>query len=139
MAATGTDRLTDGPEQSGATFGTSYKVTSAATDPFTVTETFSSPGSGTTQAVVVFRPATWTPMRFGGQCESGIGPFSYNGFTTSVSCTLNGAGDTLTLVSTATPTGDGPAVTATATVQRLPSGTIEITEWDTRGSGSPAP
>jgi hypothetical protein len=140
MTASGTDRLTDGPEQSGATFGTSYKVTSAVTDPFTVTETYSSAGTGTTQAVAVFRPATWAPMRFGGQCESGIGPFAYNDFSVEVSCTRNAAGDTLTLTSIATPLGDGPELTATATVQRLPSGTIEITEWDTRtGAGGSGP
>jgi hypothetical protein len=138
MTATGAERLTDGPEQSGATFGTSYTVTSDATDPFIATETFSSPGTATTQVVAVFRPATWAPPRFGGQCEEGIGPFTYNEYSVAVSCALEDP-QTLTLTAIATPLGDGPELAATATVQRLPSGTIEITEWNTRPSATGGP
>ena len=135
MAATsGMTRLTTGPGAASSIFGTSYAVVPETTVTFTAREAFSSSDSPATQAVAVFRPASWAPLRFGGLCEDpgSLGTAPYNGYNVTVSCVLNGAGDSLSVTSTATAVDDGRVITAHATVTRLPSGTIEITEWDTR-------
>jgi hypothetical protein len=133
----GMTRITNGPSASGSIFGTSYAVVADPTIEFTATEAFSAAGSPATQAVGVFRPASWTPLRFGGLCEDpdALAARPYNGYSVTVACNLNDAGDTLEITATATPVDGGNNVTARATVTRLPSGTIEVTEWDTRPTG----
>lgn len=137
--AVGTTRLTSGPAESGSIFGTSYAVVPAVTTAFAAEEQFTTPDGPATQAVAVFRPASWMPLRFGGACEAGsLGPFPYNGYNVTVTCALNVDGDALTITSTATE--GAHQVVGKATVTRLPSGTIEITEWDTRtGAGGSGP
>ena len=114
-------------------FATSYAIVPDASS-YSVTESFDdSHGDATTQALVAFRPASWGPLEFGAVCESGLGPFSYNGDEVMVACTKPSS-DVVDVTSTATGS-DGHVAVASATITRLPSGTIEITQWDTRGSG----
>jgi hypothetical protein len=135
----GTTQLTSSPGADDSIFGTSYAVVPAVTPTFTAEEHFSSAGAPATQAVVAFRPASWMPLRFGGACEpAALGPYTYNGYNVTVTCELNVDGDALTITSTATE--GARQVVGQATVTRLPSGTIEITEWDTRtGAGGSSP
>lgn len=136
-APTGAARLTGGSTSSGA-FGTSWAVAADATAGYQVTEAFSGAGTPTTHILLAFRPASWAPLVYGGNCETGIqGPFVYNDYNVTVHCVSNGPGDALTITSTATAISGGRVIKAHATVSRLPSGTIEITEWDTRPSDSP--
>lgn len=137
-APTGATRLTGGSTSSGA-FGTSWAVAADATAGYQVTEAFSGAGTPTTHILLAFRPASWAPLEYGGLCEAGpqVLPSTYNGYTVTVGCLPNGAGDALTITSTAEAQSDGRVIKAHATVSRLPSGTIEITEWDTRPSDSP--
>lgn len=128
---TGTARLTSGPAESGASFGTSFQVVPAATAGYQVTESFNGAGNPTTHALAAFRPASWAPLAYGAACEDGLSGYAYNGYVVEVTCDVTG-NDAVTIVSTATDADTGRVSVARAVVTRLPSGSIEITEWDTR-------
>jgi hypothetical protein len=132
----GATRLTNGPAQTGTSFGTAWTVVPEPTVGYEVTETFAGAGNPTSHVLLAFRPATWAPAVFGAACEDGLGPFDYNGYSVEVTCEKDPDQDIILAVSTAT-NDVGRTITGRATVTRLPSGTIEITEWDTRPTADP--